>query len=526
MGSFGDIQAVIYCRVSSSKQVREGHGLEGQEKRCYDYAVSKGYSVVDVFREEGISGAVTNRPAMRRLLEFLEENHESIVVIIDDIKRLARNVEGHFELRAEICSRKGVIESPSHKFEETPIGKFVESIFASAAEFERNENKVQVRNRMQARLELGFWTFNNPVGYKYSDTAPQGKILIPDEPSATVIQKAFVKFATNELLTQASVRDFLLRNGLMNSKGHTMNVWLEGVKRILKNPIYAGYIEYPEWGVSRRIGQHEPLVSKEIFEDVNKKLLNKRKVFRTGIEHDFPLRGFILCSGCGRLMTGSWSKGRNRKFPYYRCSNSNSCSVKPKSVGKDAVESNFLDFLNTVNLDSRIVKLATRITEEVYKKKFLEHAAAVSEERSKLENIHAEIKKHIEKVISCTSPAVIAGIEAKVEELMAEAKGLELIIERGKGLPANLHESLQRVMDFIEKPSRYWVEGGLRQKHLVQSLLFVDAIEYSKESGFGTANFSLPFRLLKETSGSNSNLVETAGVEPASVSPLPSALHA
>ena len=80
MGSFGDIQAVIYCRVSSSKQVREGHGLEGQEKRCYDYAVSKGYSVVDVFREEGISGAVTNRPAMRRLLEFLEENNESIAV--------------------------------------------------------------------------------------------------------------------------------------------------------------------------------------------------------------------------------------------------------------------------------------------------------------------------------------------------------------------------------------------------------------------------------------------------------------
>jgi len=526
MGSFGNTQAVIYCRVSSSKQVREGHGLEGQEKRCYDYAISKGYSVVRIFREEGISGAVTNRPAMRRLLEFLEEKNESIVVIIDDIKRLARNVEGHFELRAQICSRKGVIESPSHKFEETPIGKFVESIFASAAEFERNENKVQVRNRMQARLELGFWVFNNPVGYKFSDNTPQGKILVPDEPSATVIQQAFVKFATNELLTQTSVQEFFLRNRLKNSKGHKMDVWLEGVKRVLKNPIYAGYIEYPKWGVSRRDGQHEPLISKEIFEDVNEKLLNKRKVFRAGMEHDFPLRGFILCSGCGRPMTGSWSKGRSKKFPYYRCNNSKSCQVKPKSVNRDRVEAEFLSLLNTINLDARVIKLATRITEEVYKEKSLEHVSKVSEERNKVENIRSEINKHIEKIINCSNPTVIAGIEAKVEELTVEATGLEQIINRGNELPVNLNASLERVMGFIEKPSRYWLEGNLKQKHLVQSLMFTDAIEYSKESGFGTANFSLPFKLLQEINGSNSNLVEAAGIEPASACPLPAALHA
>ncbi|MEI6092951.1 MAG: recombinase family protein, partial [bacterium] len=36
---------VIYCRVSSERQVTEGHGLEGQEKRCRDYAEHKGYKV-------------------------------------------------------------------------------------------------------------------------------------------------------------------------------------------------------------------------------------------------------------------------------------------------------------------------------------------------------------------------------------------------------------------------------------------------------------------------------------------------
>ena len=87
MGSFGkNTNGVIYCRVSSSKQVREGHGLEGQEKRCHDYASNNNYHVIKVFREEGISGGVIERPAMRRMLDFLDEQSGPTVVIIDDIK--------------------------------------------------------------------------------------------------------------------------------------------------------------------------------------------------------------------------------------------------------------------------------------------------------------------------------------------------------------------------------------------------------------------------------------------------------
>ena len=72
---------------------------------------------------------------MKELLVFLEEMEYQIVVIIDDLKRLARDIQGHFVLRTEIGKRGGQIESPSHKFDESPTGKFIESVFASAAEF-------------------------------------------------------------------------------------------------------------------------------------------------------------------------------------------------------------------------------------------------------------------------------------------------------------------------------------------------------------------------------------------------------
>ncbi|OQY67100.1 hypothetical protein B6D29_02300, partial [Microgenomates bacterium UTCPR1] len=170
-------KAIIYCRVSSKKQVEEGHGLEGQENRCRQYANGIGYEVVKVFREEGISGGITDRPGMKKLLAFLDKNKGGFVVVIDDIKRLARDVIGHFQLREAIYSRNASLESPSHKFEETPTGKFIETVLAGASELERSQNAQQVKNRMKSRLEAGYWCFRSPPrGLIYTLNKVHGKL--------------------------------------------------------------------------------------------------------------------------------------------------------------------------------------------------------------------------------------------------------------------------------------------------------------------------------------------------------------
>src|SRR6266404_3499750 len=128
-------KAVIYCRVSSDRQVKEGHGLEGQERRCHKYAEEHGYPVVAVFRDEGVSGGLIDREGMQQMLDFLDERRgEEVVVLIDDIKRLARDLIGHFTLRRSIQSRGGRLESPSHTFGNEPEQIFVESIMAATAE--------------------------------------------------------------------------------------------------------------------------------------------------------------------------------------------------------------------------------------------------------------------------------------------------------------------------------------------------------------------------------------------------------
>lgn len=96
-------KAVIYARVSGAKQVREGDGLASQENRCREYATYKDYDVIEVFKDD-MSGKFERRPAMDRMLAFLRLHPKgSVVVIIDDISRFARDVQAHISLRQTLA---------------------------------------------------------------------------------------------------------------------------------------------------------------------------------------------------------------------------------------------------------------------------------------------------------------------------------------------------------------------------------------------------------------------------------------
>src|SRR5262249_20590699 len=110
-GTLKATDAIIYVRVSSKKQLLTGDGLGGQEKRCKDYAAFKGYKLIGVFTEKGITGGILDRPAMRELLQFLATRKQPTVIIIEDIERFARDLPSHLHLRVAISKRGGILES-------------------------------------------------------------------------------------------------------------------------------------------------------------------------------------------------------------------------------------------------------------------------------------------------------------------------------------------------------------------------------------------------------------------------------
>jgi DNA invertase Pin-like site-specific DNA recombinase len=206
-------KAIIYCRVSSRTQEQEGHGLESQETRCRQHAIAKGYEVSAVFPDTVTGGGdFMQRPGMVALLSFLDaQPEERFVVIFDDLKRFARDTRFHLDLREAFRKRGATIECLNFKFDDTPEGEFIETIMAAQGALERKQNGRQVAQKMRARMENGYWIHNPPIGYRYETIKGRGKVLVFDEPLASIVRQGFEGYAIGHFQSQAEVKRFFER---------------------------------------------------------------------------------------------------------------------------------------------------------------------------------------------------------------------------------------------------------------------------------------------------------------------------
>ncbi len=94
---------------------------------------------------------------------------------------------------------------------------------------------------------------------------------------------------------------------------------------MMRSPVYMGKIIVPSYKDEEEIivqGQHEPLISENLFCDVQDVLAGrKRKNVLSGgtIKEELELRGYLKCRICGGNLTGSASKGRGGRYFYYHC---------------------------------------------------------------------------------------------------------------------------------------------------------------------------------------------------------------
>lgn len=105
--------------------------------------------------------------------------------------------------------------------------------------------------------------FNSPFGYKFED----GKLVIV-ESEAEIVKKMFNLYSAGQ--TIQSIVDTLNSLGVKTKRNKKWSVW--AVRRILKNPIYAGYIK---WDNIVRRGEHKAIIEREQYNKVQN-LLNKR----------------------------------------------------------------------------------------------------------------------------------------------------------------------------------------------------------------------------------------------------------
>ena len=270
-------QCVIYSRVSSLKQTNDGDNFASQERSCRDYAANAGYEVLDVFTDV-VSGKERVRPGINKLLAFLQQSKkQSIVVVVDDITRFARDVATHTDLREKIVALNARLESPKQKFGDDAGSRFIETVFAAIAEHDRVKNAEQSHSRSIARMKNGYWVLPSPIGYCYEKGAGGGKVLVRKEPIATIVKEALEGFASGRFETQVEVQRFLERKPAFPKGPDGKSVKIDRVTNMLTQTLYTGYLRFEQWGAPLTEGNHEAIISYETLTR-NQERLTDRKV--------------------------------------------------------------------------------------------------------------------------------------------------------------------------------------------------------------------------------------------------------
>ncbi len=515
-------KALIYCRVSTTKQKLEGSGLDSQEHRCRQYAATKGYDVEMVFPDDVSGGGdFMKRPGMCSMLAYLDaKNTENYVVIFDDLKRFARDLEFHIQLRREFAERGAKIECLNFSFEDTPEGVFIERVFAAHGELEREQNRRQVIQKMIARVEKGYWVFHAPTGYKFATDRIHGKLLVPDEPIAECLREALAGYANGRFRSQAEVQRFLESKPDFPKDQPNGKIRAWKITKILKNPIYAGYVQAKKWGVPLRRGHHEPLISFSSYEQIQKNLVEgARGAARADFNADFPLRGFVACSECGNNMTGAWSKGKYKHYAYYRCE-TRGCSQKSKSVARAKLEGGFEDILKSLQPSKALFELAVAMFKDAWNSRMELAQADRDEWRRKVEAADRSILELIDRMVETKNSAVIKAIEAKIEKL--ERDKFTFAEKADQPLPnaARFEECIELALRFLAKPWEIYKNGSYAVRQTVLRLAFSEPLTFTPEGVYGTPKTTLPFKVLGGFDSEKCEMVLLERIE-LSTSPLP-----
>lgn len=392
-------KAIIYCRVSSKRQTSDGAGLESQEHRCRQYADERGYEVEAVFPDDVSGGGdFMNRPGMVALLAYLQARKETnFVIVFDDLKRFSRDTEFHKKLRRTLASHGARPECLNFRFEDTPEGEFIETIIAAQGELERKQNRRQVLQKMKARVEQGFWVFHTVPGYRYEKGKGGGKVLVRDEPLASIMTEALESFASGRFESQAEVKRYLeSRPEFPKPASMKGEIRIQRVTDLLSHPLYAGCVLAEKWGVGLREGQHDGLVSFETWQKIQARMKGAAVApARKNIGEVFALRGFVLCGDCERPLYSCESRGRKgKRYPYYLCQ-TRDCDSYGKSIRRDDLEGDFEALLKSMSPSLEVIRTGKAMFTLAWEQTIEQRKATQAALRRQLGLLDAQIDKFL-----------------------------------------------------------------------------------------------------------------------------------
>ena len=299
-------EAVLYVRVSSKEQEKEGFSIPAQRKLLTEYAAQQRLQIIREF-EDIETAKRAGRASFSEMVAFLAECPEPRpVLLVEKTDRLYRNIKdwvtiGDLDLEVHLVKEGAILSEDSRSSE-----KFMHGIRVLMAKNYIDNLSEEVRKGMREKAEQGHWPTVAHVGYVNNLETRRIEV---DRVRGPLIARLFEAYAQGDVSLKEVTR-LAGEMGLTHPRV-TRRLAKSEIHRLLRNPIYAGEFL---WKGKRYSGLHEPIISMSLFERVQEVFEEANRPRYTKRRHAFA--GLVNCGRCGCAMTAEIKKAR---YVYYHC---------------------------------------------------------------------------------------------------------------------------------------------------------------------------------------------------------------
>lgn len=398
-------KTAAYVRVSTENQL-ENYSIDEQTERLKAYCKAKDLTIVKIYTDGGYSGGNINRPALQQMLKDID-NHMIDTVIVYKLDRLSRSQKDTLMLIEDkfLVNNVDFISINENFDTATPFGRAMIGVLSVFAQLEKDQITERFTMGRIGRAKNGYFHGGAyaPTGYDYKDG-----MLVVNQYEAMQVVNLYKRFAAGHTLHncwQYMQKNYTTKYGAWKSEALIRNV--------LKNEIYVGKVKFK--GAIYQ-GNHEPIISQELFDEVQRMFFNSRKDMeaykRSPFKASTLLSSLVYCGKCGAKFHGehgnyscySRTKGDKRYIVDPNCKNK-----KWKIPDLDDLVINYIS-----KLDFDALELNAKSNEISYEKQ--DHSKRLS-----------EIDKQIDKLIDLyqIGSIPIETISEKINALTQEKNTLE-----------------------------------------------------------------------------------------------------
>jgi site-specific DNA recombinase len=453
---------ILYVRVSTDEQAKLGYSLGHQELVLTKFAEIKEFKVVGIYRED-FSAKNFERPEYKKLFKYCKTHRKEIdYVLVTKWDRFSRNqtdalqeLKSFGELGIEVNAAEQWIDFS------IPHNKMMLSIYLTIPEIDNDVRGINTKMGLRRSWKAGRWTGVAPAGYKNGRDQSNKPVLIIDEEKAELVRETFEQFATG-LYDKEELRRIMWNKGLKLSKST--------FPRTLQNHVYAGKVFIPQnKDEDEEViqGIHEPIISEEIFNKVQRIITGNRKHKKQyeKLDEETPLRALLTCRKCGGKLTSSASKGRNGYYNYYHCKSKCGERIPASKAHKALVK-----YFDDIAIKPEVANLYLKVMETIFKANETQADNDIKRTRDALSQAESKLTSLEEKY-------VLNEIEKDSYNFMkpkfkAEIKKLQNKLDEMSEQETNHSKYLNFGVNLLQNLSFYYENASLRNKQKLVGSIF------------------------------------------------------